>query len=78
MVQFFSLVTELTLLLLLNDIIKFTKENEIYSVGWIAYVRSGLSVKLHQRLEDVLTLLSYVRENYSVIIDRKYCKKVIN
>lgn len=60
----------------ISDIlIRFTKENEVYSVGWIACVRSGLSVKPHQRLENVLTLLSYVRENYSVIIDREYCKE---
>lgn len=56
-------------------LIKFTKENEIYSVGWIACVRSGLNVKPHQKLENVLTLLSYVRENYGVIIDREYCKE---
>lgn len=56
-------------------LIKFKKENEAYSVGWIACVRSGLSVKPHQRLENVLTLLSYVRENYSLIIDRGYCKE---
>lgn len=54
--------------------IKFIKENEIYSVGWIACVRSGLSIEPHHRLENVLTLLSYIRENYSSIICRDYCK----
>lgn len=38
--------------------IKFIKENEFYSVGWIACVRSGLNVDPHQRLGNVLTLLS--------------------
>ena len=55
-------------------LIKFIKENEIYSVGWIACVRSGLSIEPHQRLENVLRLLSYIRENYSSIISRDYCK----
>lgn len=55
--------------------IKFVKENEIYSVGWIACVRSGLSINPHQRLENVLELLSYIRKNYSLITNRDYCKE---
>ena len=55
--------------------IKFSKENEVYSIGWIACVRSGLSVKPHQRLENVLTLLSYIKDNYSMIIDIDYCRE---
>lgn len=56
-------------------LIKFMDENEIYSVGWIACVRSGLNIKPHQRLENVLILLAYIRENYSSIISRVYCKE---
>lgn len=56
-------------------LIKFLKENEMFSVGWIACVRSGLDVKPHQRLENVLALLLYIRDNYSMITDRAYCKE---
>lgn len=56
-------------------LIKFLKENEMFSVGWIACVRSGLDVKPHQRLENVLVLLLYIRDNYSLITDRAYCKE---
>lgn len=56
-------------------LIQFLKENEMFSVGWIACVRSGLDVKPHQRLENVLALLLYIRDNYSMITDRAYCKE---
>lgn len=55
--------------------IKFVNENEIYSVGWIACVRNGLKISPHQRLENVIRLLSYLKDNYSTIIDIAYCKE---
>ena len=58
-----------------NVSIKFIKENEFYNVGWIACVRSGLNVNPHQRLGSVLALLSYIRENYSMMMDIDYCKE---
>lgn len=59
----------------ISDItIKFTKENELYSVGWIACVRGGLHIIAHKRLENVLTLLLYLRENYNTILDVEYCR----
>lgn len=54
--------------------IKFIKENEAYIVGWIAVVRSGLSLP-HGRLENLLLLISYLRENYSKIMDINYCRE---
>lgn len=56
-------------------LIKFMNENEVYSVGWIACVRSGLSIQPHLRLENVLILLSYIRENYSSVTRRNYCEE---
>ena len=55
--------------------IKFIAENEVYSVGWIACVRSGLQINPHQRLENVLMLLSYLRENYSSVVEIDYCRE---
>lgn len=55
--------------------IRFKKENEVYDVGWIACVRSDIHFNHDQRLETVLTLLSYVRENYDRILDIDYCRE---
>lgn len=55
--------------------IKFTRENEVYSIGWIACVRDGLHVNPHQRLENIVTLLSYIKENYSLLTNINYCKE---
>ena len=55
--------------------IKFTAENEVYSVGWIACVRNGLQINPYQRLENVLMLLSYLRENYSSVVEIDYCRE---
>ena len=55
--------------------IKFIAENEVYSVGWIVCVRSGLQINPHQRLENVLMLLSYIRKNYSTIVEINYCRE---
>ena len=55
--------------------IKFIAENEIFSVGWIVCVRSGLQINPHQRLENVLMLLSYLRENYSSVVEIDYCRE---
>ena len=54
--------------------IKFIAENEVYSVGWIAFVRSGLQINPHQRLENVLMLLSYIKK-YSTIVEIDYCRE---
>lgn len=34
-----------------------------------------MNVNPHQRLGNVLTLLSYIRENYSMMMDIDYCKE---
>lgn len=55
--------------------IKFIKENEIYSIGWIACVRSNLDINPHERLDNVLKLLVYIKENYSELIKINYCQE---
>ena len=55
--------------------IKFIAANEVYSVGWIACVRNGLQINPYQRLENVLMLLSYLRENYSSVVEIDYCRE---
>ena len=53
----------------------FKKENEAYYVGWIARVKGNLNINLHQRLETIRMLLSFVKENYSAITDINYCRE---
>ena len=55
--------------------IKFKKENEAYYVGWIARVKGNLNINLHQRLETIRMLLSFVKEEYSAITDINYCRE---
>ena len=52
----------------------FIEENDGYSVGWIACVRSHLELNPHDRLNNVIKLLNYIRENYDLITDLNYCK----
>ena len=55
--------------------IKFKKENEVFYVGWIACVKGNLNVNPHQRLENIIMLLSFVKEKYSEITDINYCRE---
>ena len=55
--------------------IKFKKENEVFYVGWIARVKGNLNINLHQRLETIRMLLSFVKEKYSSITDINYCRE---
>ena len=55
--------------------IKFEKENEVYSIGWIACVRENLSVNPYQRLETIMSLLSFVKKKYNTITDINYCRE---
>jgi len=55
--------------------IKFKKENLIYSIGWIACVRSNLRINPHEKLNNILNLLEYIKENYNTIISLDYCRE---
>lgn len=55
--------------------IKFLDANKIYSIGWIACVRSRLNVSPHDRLNNVLKLLGYLKDNYNKIVNISYCKE---
>jgi len=53
--------------------IKFIEKNEVFSIGWIAFVQKSLKSNPHERLENVLKLLRYVEENYDDITKYNYC-----
>ena len=53
--------------------IKFNAENEIFSIGWIAFVRKNLKLNPHEKLNNVLSLLTYIEKNYIEISQINYC-----
>lgn len=54
--------------------IKFFNRNETFSIGWIAYVRENLRLNPHNKLENIIGLLEYVKINYNQITNYRYCK----
>ena len=51
----------------------FFNENELFNVGWIAFIQSDLILNLKQKLDNVEQLLKYMEENYNNIVDVNYC-----
>lgn len=57
-----------------NVLVKFINENICFDVGWIAVVRKNLYTNQCSKLEGVLSLLMYIKENYDEITNISYCK----
>ena len=55
--------------------VKFLNLNELFNVGWIAFVRDGVKVNSYDRLNCIFDLLAYVEKHYSEITDYNYCKE---
>ena len=53
--------------------IKFLEKNEFFSIGWIVFVQSDLKLNVHKRLDNILSLLNYLSQNYESITDYNYC-----
>lgn len=51
----------------------FRNSKEVFSIGWIAVVRSNIQSDPTQKLENILKLLEYIKDNYEKIIDLSYC-----
>ncbi len=54
--------------------IKFIRENKCFDVGWIAVVRKNIYTNQCSKLEGVLSLLMYIKENYDEITNFSYCR----
>ena len=60
----------------MSDIyIKFKKENELYSIGWISSVRDNVSPNTGNKVEDILILLNYLRKSYNKLTNIQYCRE---
>ncbi|MEG0315170.1 MAG: hypothetical protein RR646_07935 [Erysipelotrichaceae bacterium] len=51
----------------------FKNSKEVFSIGWIAVVRSNIQSDPYQKLENILKLLKYISDNYDKIVDLPYC-----
>jgi len=52
--------------------IRFIDKNEVFSVGWIAFVRGNIKW-CDKKLVNIKKLLNYIKENYFKIIDYQFC-----
>ena len=52
--------------------IHFKKENQSFSVGWIALVREGIKGD-GEKTKNVIQLLRYIESHYNLITDFQYC-----
>ena len=54
--------------------IHFKKENQSFSVGWIALVREGIKGEGDgEKTKNVIQLLRYIESHYNLITDFQYC-----
>lgn len=51
----------------------FTNERELFNIGWIAFIRNGIKLNPHDKLNNIIELLAYMKNNFSKITDISYC-----
>lgn len=56
-----------------NISILFFNENELFDIGWIAFIQSDLKLNPRLHLENIKQLLTYTEQNYEKIININYC-----
>lgn len=52
--------------------IKFIKENQYFSIGWIAFVRENIHQNSNKSMK-ILDLIEYLEKHYYQITDYQYC-----
>jgi len=58
--------------------VKFMRENENFSVGWLSRMMDGnKNVDIHNKLNNVLYLLDFIKNNFIKITDYNFCKKTM-
>ncbi|EAC5083174.1 TPA: hypothetical protein ACSY94_03255 [Listeria monocytogenes] len=58
-----------------NINIKFLEENEMFNLGWIAFVRRNQTPLPQNKLDNILELLDYAEKNYSKVINLQFCQE---
>lgn len=59
---------------IINVNIIFRENNEVFDVGWIAFVRENIQANSNDKLNDAIILLQYIDEHYSDITNYEFCK----
>ncbi|MCD2253114.1 hypothetical protein [Listeria marthii] len=57
-----------------NVNIKFLEENEIFNLGWIAFVRRNQTLLPQNKLDNILELLDYAERNYAKVTNLQFCQ----
>ena len=55
--------------------IRFKGINELFDLGWIAFVRERVNVDSSKKLLNLLALMEFIKEHYEEITDYNYCKE---
>lgn len=58
--------------------VKFIKENESFSVGWISRIMDkNKQVNYKQKMENIFYLLKFIEQNYNSVTNIHVCKRVM-
>ncbi|MBF2599179.1 hypothetical protein IA929_04080 [Listeria seeligeri] len=55
--------------------IRFWQENELFNIGWIAFVRGEKSEEGQSKLDNITHLLDYIEKNYAEITNFQFCQE---
>ncbi|MBC1546076.1 hypothetical protein HCJ27_03055 [Listeria sp. FSL L7-1435] len=58
-----------------NINVKFLEENEMFNLGWIAFVRRNQTPLPQSRLDNILELLDYAEKNYDKVTNLQFCQE---
>ncbi|TYV05616.1 hypothetical protein [Listeria monocytogenes] len=58
-----------------NINVKFLEENEMFNLGWIAFVRRNQTPLPQSKLDNILELLDYAEKNYDKVTNLQFCQE---
>lgn len=58
--------------------IRFWQENELFNIGWIAFVRGEKREEGQSKLDNITDLLDYIEKNYAKITNFPFCQESRN
>lgn len=55
--------------------IRFMKENETFSIGWLSFIDDkNKCVDIQQKLDNIVYLLEFIKQNYNQVTDISFCR----
>ena len=55
--------------------VRFIKENDVFDLGWIAFIRDGVKLAPGKTKDNLVALLVYLRDHYHEAADFRLCKE---